>query len=253
MNLFSENLSELSSVAMRRYNLFTDSLLGLLDATLSAPGANTPSVRSKFSHEASVVGWNFIEDEMRDFRSNIDALAEQAVKDASDSTTLSYEDRESIFSQVSESISSYRVALGQQMNRDIRVITSYLMKLAINVQMLQSQRNIGEAMALMTVRSNDVARKALSMTFVDTAGRRWDSHRYVKTLTRQTYLSIYNETIIHAASFGGVNIGYVAELSEQVYFRFIEDGMNGEFKLYDEIKSKYFHPKSSYRVGLISH
>lgn len=155
------------------------------------------------------------------------------------------EDRPELLRYIDETTQDTFSALYQQIFRNQQQAEKHLRNVALQVQMVSDTRNWKRSAALIAVRKNLATQ--FKFNFADRSGRRWDASKYVRTLLREHYVTLYNEVYLYALSKRNRLTAYVK--NEDVNHkdhgtRFYILPISKKDPLYSSIKDQIFHPNT---------
>lgn len=115
-----------------------------------------------------------------------------------------------------------------------------LRRLALRAAMLARQRGWALRAAVVSIRERE--RAQLKSTVADRAGREWDAQRYVRTLLRGHYLSVYNELVLAELALRGEQTARIVIDGEGERRLAVVPGAEPGLPSYDELAAELFHP-----------
>ena len=240
--MIAELIAGYAKECVTRYRAFISELSGELHRTLNSNSPTSPRARYDFEMRAKGLAKEMIRAESVMARVMADTLITKAVG----SIELSREDVLRLNDAKNFAIRQTLAGLEAQAGRDAYVPNNVLIRLAIETEMLSRTSRVTHVDALLRMKKtfgNDL----MKFTFVDRAGRKWDSLRYVETMIRSLLLDSYNEAAMFAMSTRGINQAKISSPNKDydgMRFRFVENDVKGVLPIYSEIKSVIFHPNS---------
>lgn len=246
-----ERVDELAQEAASRYRTFSLAIRGLYETTVAGRGATFGGARQSFQIRAHELLSEHARREKSITQVQTDVLTSESVSDAySDmgASILGQNTSVSILSATMQAMSDMLELLESQLSKDASAAKKALRDFAIKVDILRQQRGWSMSASQIAVREST---KSPKFQFIDRAGRRWNSERYVHNLIRNHYLSVYNESYILAAlSLGQDTLTLRAPEKPDLAFRIMDSSENLELPTYgDLIDRGVLHPQSNYLVG----
>jgi hypothetical protein len=251
------HVDRLAQATADRYGAHLLALGGLFAKVIDGPNPVSEKARNEFRAEATDLTLRFALDESARVRRASKEVALSAVSDAqaalgSAARALSDEQRMMLLGLVGDAAEDVTARLTAQLRDDVRTTHKRLRNFAIQVDMLRSQRGWSLAASIIGVRERN--KGDVRYHFVDRAGKRWQSDRYIRTLVRGAYLTIYNEAFLYLLGVSGKTLARVigpeaGRGNDGVIFAFVNDGKNEPLPTYADIKPAVFHPNALNLVG----
>lgn len=226
-----------------RYAAYTFGLLGMAGQVLNGPDPTAPRERNAYEFGARRLSLRFASDERASLERQTLWIAQRALESVPEAI-LNLEQANLLRERLLGAAEITSDALIAQAGRDANVPKGVLMQLAIRTDMLKNQPGQTKSAALALVRQQ--TDKLLEFKFIDRAGRRWDSLRYIETLVRGHYLTTYNETVMYVLAANGHEIGQIVsdnQLVNGVHFRFAGAAID-DLMTYEDMHASVFHPNS---------
>lgn len=240
------SLNKIAERASHRYSEFLSSLKGIFSGALLSPNFS-PSLRERVVVEAYGKAVAFLEEEKKHIETDIVNVVNDSIDYADTELDLEEEEfslaiQENIDTLVDSLDNLYRIQIERDINTLNNMLKSAYLRNAISARS-SGVKNTGGISAA-------IARDALaraSFEFLDKAGKRWPSDRYIKTIYRHSMVMTWNETMMIRASEVGethliighpdpeyVNLNQVISLNE-----------NPKNLIWADIKEDLFHPNTS--------
>lgn len=171
------------------------------------------------------------------------AAASTQARDAARAEPLSKIDPV-LAARIEDAAESITLALAQQAERDMHAGRDALARFGIEVAMVMGRSGRARCAAIVHVREQN--RRGLELTFMDRAGRRWSSERFVQTLSRGHLLQVYNETVLFELTAAGEQHARVhapGRPEHGLRFRILDEGERS-LPRYEDLVETLFHPNT---------
>lgn len=131
-----------------------------------------------------------------------------------------------------------------QVYRDVSNARQQLQRAVLEVYSAVRTRGISERRAQIEYQMTHSG--AVNFEFVDRAGRRSLSNKFVRSLWRQTLLSVYNEVLLMTLAEHGIQRAAVIRVENGIPhpIEIISLTGEGDLRSYSEVRDEYFHPNS---------
>ncbi|WP_276122560.1 hypothetical protein [Pararhizobium qamdonense] len=241
--MICNHLTDLASQAAARYALFTDGLRAVYRNALNSQILDDAGA----SQEASQLAMTFLGSESAAREAAIQEIAEIAHTTTIDE--IASNDTESLSDEALEHLSvsgSYLAdELLAQASRDIATMRRSIQRVRLEVSLASRSSGRSQRAALVEYMIGNKA--DLEFFFHDKASRKWESKLFVRSVYRQTLLSIYNEVVLFTLADHGLDRAVVEHHSPDAQ----HDGMiialssSTELPTYSEIRETVFHPNAN--------
>ncbi|WP_326894376.1 hypothetical protein U8P73_36545 (plasmid) [Rhizobium beringeri] len=239
--MIPHRLTQAADQAARRYDLLSQTFGALYrSALLSADfgSANQSPVLFNDAYETAGLYFERDKDELAVLSLEIAENAHQSAlaKIASvDSSSLS----DAALAHVSETQTYLSNEIAAQVHRDIAHMRFSLQRAVLDVSMIARTRRLDHRRAQMAYVMKNT--EELELQFVDRRGRRTPTRTFVRSLYRQSLLSIHNETTLHALADHGIETAAVMKLEDGVEKQIDRISIHD----YAELRASLFHPNSN--------
>ena len=233
-----------------RYESFLLSLLGSLEAILSAPNLLATSRRAlsnwvfeKHAHALTEELANTIPTLVRDvFNEAWRDVSRALLLSPNNASLLQMALEEDVGEHFAEEASALVKSLSDQAHRDTMLARRYLREYLAEVGLLVSSGRHTERGARIAVR---VHKQPPAMTFMDRAGRRWRTLRFVNVASNELLFRTYNEVFLYGLYISGRRVAHTNE-DPPTEFAILDRVDN--LPTYQELRESVFHPNSQVLV-----
>lgn len=228
-----------------KFQAFLDAARGVLSETLSGPTPTSQMARNRLAERLSPLVLDYCQTEIDRVEDLTLHVAQTAIADALQSVgKRRYQARRdaSLLDFAKESAHDVQLALIAQAQRDSRMVSKYLRDYALDVDRLLASSGHKYSSALIAVSQR---KGSPVFSFMDRAGRNWQSGRYIETLIRSHLFSIYNDSFLYTLSWFGIESARVSNSGskyDELMFA-IGDSDDG-IPTYESLKKTVFHPNS---------
>ncbi|MBX4911361.1 hypothetical protein HJA82_29045 [Rhizobium bangladeshense] len=236
-------LTELAGLATVRYGLFTDGLRAIYRRALNSQVLDD----SEAAREAAQLALTFLGSEREAMQAAILEIAEIAHRETLDE--IASNDTEKLADEALEhlSVSASYLAdeLLAQASRDIATMRRSIQRVRLEVSLASRASGRSRRAAMMEYMVGN--KSELEFFFHDKASRKWESKLFVRSIFRQTLLSVYNEIVLFTLADHGLDRAVVEHHSPDAQ----HDGMvialssSTELPTYSEIRETVFHPNAN--------
>jgi uncharacterized protein YeaO (DUF488 family) len=240
-------LSDKAGAAYNRYGLFTDGLKSIHRGALLRSDFGSASLTDQLRKHAMHQGSTFLDSELVQMRTDIQEIAEIArtvtLREIQSNDTSNLTD--AIVEHTDASYDYFQTELVVQQTRDIATLQRAMQRAGLEVSIAARSRGKSHRSALMEYTFGNKA--DVEFFFHDRASRKYESRLFVRSLYRQTLLSVYNETVLFTLADHGMTHAVVEHHSPESEFHglMIALSSSNELPTYSEIRDKVFHPNAN--------
>lgn len=240
-------LSEKAGAAFNRYGLFTDSLKSIHRGALLRSDFGSASLTESLRQHATHQGSIFLDSELAQVRADILEIAEIArtvtLREIASNDTSELTD--AILEHTDASYDYFQTELIVQQTRDIATLQRAMQRAGLEVSIAARSRGKNRRSALMEYVMGNKA--DVEFFFHDRTSRKYESRYFVRSLYRQTLLSVYNETVLFTLADHGITRAVVEHHSPESEFHGLKIALSSSSELptYSEIRDKVFHPNAN--------
>lgn len=243
-----DDVSSYAKTFAEKYGAFPLSLMGLYGKALDGYTPLSVRTQSAFREQASSEAIKTSASLSKYLFEQSNAVALQAITDTIDDIIDSAE-REFILDAVKDATATVAAAAAHQLTKDVATVRKMYQQINIRTKMISAQNGWAEGASFIAAREGQNAK----FRFMDRAGRRWDSERFMTTLARGHFLNIYNDVALYALSNVGQRTAKFRSANEAVDgYRFSITGHHGGENLesyQDLIDKGVIHPNCSLLVS----
>lgn len=245
--MITNALSEMAGNAAGRYEDFLERLRAVYSRAISHPDFGTPSHRNSVIQDSGIEASKFLGYEiphLEEDTSEVFREAHQTTIDELQSVTAdTYTDAAQ--EHLQQSLNYLYESINDQVRRDLQKLKSAVNTAMFEVSVSARTRRISNLTAhkeYRVIKSADV-----TFGFRDRANRMWQSDKFIRTIYRQTLLSIYNETVLLALADHGVEAAYVhhADAKSEVHGMKVALSFVQNLPIYSDIRDEVFHPNAN--------
>lgn len=240
-------LTELAGKAAGRYDEFLERLRAVYARAISHPDFGSPAHRTKVFEAASDAAAGFLSQETRFLEEDVNEIFEIAyqttIEKLQSVTSDDYAD--AAVEHLQSSLNYLYDMISDQVRRDVSKLRSAVTTAMFEVAVSARSRRIS---ALTAQREYRVIKAGeVTFGFRDRSNRVWQSEKFIRTIYRQTLLSIYNETVLLVLAEHGIETAYVhhADPKSEVHGLRIALSFVQNLPIYSDIRDKIFHPNSN--------
>lgn len=242
--MLAQDILSIVDKFVSRYNGYMSALVGEISRTIDGPDPTSVKARNSFTRNAEQMFTAALESEMLNLETQVEkiitSIRQELDAEKADLSGLVY---------ISEEIPDIIAAIRDQMLRDGRTGARYLRDFAINVDMLLQSTNYAPASAQIVVRKS---MELPMFTYMDRAGKRWKSDRYIQILIQSFLFRVYNEVYLYILAQQGVNLAVLrytdANHPNQDRYFTVYSHIPGIIS-YIDVKETIFHPNSTVMVS----
>lgn len=238
--MIQNTLTELAQAAGWRYSNFEMALQGAVHQTMNHRAPTAPQAKTMFHAQAINIANALIHSEKKLTEANRQEIVDQAVEQALydlDVENFPGDKREILDQMTANARDAYIGALIAQTGRDIADAKAYLRNFALEIAMTVD--STGHSYSAAVVKAKEHRKAGMSFAFTDRAGKKWQADRYIRVLSRQFLLTVYNEAYLYVIS----QFGWTTASDGETRFSFAGDP--GNLPRYEDVKKDLFHPNSS--------
>ncbi|CCG43289.1 hypothetical protein [Magnetospirillum molischianum] len=234
--------------AGERYASLAHGMNGLYAEALGSVDPTSPKARSDLRIAIYQLAQSFVAGEQAFIDDGLTVAAHQGLADALEALGLGETTAPDLPEPVSELLSAtgehLRAEIVMQIERDVLAVEKRLRDLALKVNVMTRASDISKRAAIIRAQIKD--RGSVEFSFVDRAGRRWPSQRYISTVWRQHLLNVHVETTLHVFAERGAQAVEVVHPDPKSAKNGLMFGLVGQHDLpgLDEIRDDVFHPNS---------
>ncbi|TDW20408.1 hypothetical protein EV128_12538 [Rhizobium azibense] len=241
--MICNHLTELAAQASARYAMFTDSLRTIYRNALNSQKLDD----SEAVRQAGELVITFLKQEAQLVPDTIDEIAEIArtatIEEIASNDTENLSDEALAHLRVSADY-LYDELLAQA-SRDIATMRKSIQRVRLEVSLAARASGRSQRAAMIEYMVGN--KSDIDFFFHDKASRKWESKTFIRSIYRQTLLSVYNEIVLFTLAEHGLERAVVEHHSPKADY----DGMvialssSTEFPTYSEIREQVFHPNAN--------
>jgi len=240
-------LSDKAGAAYNRYSLFTDALKSIHRGAMLRSDFGSASLTGKLRSQATLQGSTFLDSELSQARADIQEIAEIArtvtLQEISSNDTSELTD--AIYEHLDASYDYFQTELVVQQTRDIATLQRAMQRAGLEVAIAARSKGKSHRSAVLEYAFGN--KTDVEFFFHDRSSRKYESRLFVRSLYRQTLLSVYNETVLFTLADHGLTRAVVEHHSPESEFHGLEIALSSgsELPTYSEIRDKVFHPNAN--------
>ncbi|QIG75616.1 putative minor capsid protein [Rhizobium phage RHph_Y2_17_1] len=241
--MICNHLTDLAGQASVRYAMFTDGLRSIYRRALNSQVLDDTAA----TREAGELAVAFLRNEATALEAAIQEVAE--IAHTATLEEIASNDTENLSDEALEhlSVSSAYLAdeLLAQASRDVATMRRSIQRVRLEVSL--ASRSSGRSQRAAMVEYMIGNKTDIDFFFHDKASRKWESKLFVRSIYRQTLLSVYNEIVLYTLADHGIDRAEVEHHSPDAQ----HDGMvialssSTELPTYSEIRETVFHPNAN--------
>lgn len=246
------NFSGLADAAAGRYALFLHGLRGIHASADARGNVVAPGHLEEVTGEGIRLARIYLDNEFDSISKDTSQIVSDAHQSAASalgvSASAELPERITELQGLSEEILRHAIIL--QTERDVAGVRQALRQSALEVELAALVQGISRDAALIQKRA--VEPVAVGFTFLDRAGRNWQSQKYIRTIWRQHALTAWNETYLTMLAEHGIPLAEVdhPDSSSEWVGKVFSILPDSDWPSYAEIRAEVFHPNSDARVSL---
>lgn len=245
--MISNTLNEVSTRAHQRYLALIEQLRGLYHRSLMMKEFGTPALLGYIDREAEAAMLWFLREEAERINLDMQKIAEIARRatieeiasiDASELTDAALE-------HLNASVDYLYSEIVAQVSRDIATLKRTLQRASLEVSVAARSRGLSHRSAVMEFIIGN--KSDVEFAFHDRASRKWASSAFIRSVWRQTALSVYNEMVLFTLADHGLRIAQVESDTAGAahHGMIVALSSNADMPTYSEIRDTIFHPNSN--------
>jgi predicted transcriptional regulator len=234
-------LSEAADAAASRYDLLASTFEAQFKTALLSPQFGYAGQQLAIYNDAYEAAGEYFTRDKEEMAGAVLEIAENAHQRAKqkiasiDASGLS----DAALEHLGESQTYLSNEIAAQVHRDIANMRHSLQKTVLDVGMIARSRRIPQRQAQIAWVMNRA--EDLELAFVDRRGRRTPTRTFIRSVYRQTLLSVHNEIVLHTIADHGLEHAAVMKL---------EDGVEKQVERialtdYADARAVYFHPNAN--------
>lgn len=245
--MITNQLTEMAGHAAGRYEDFLDRLRAVYSRAISHPNFGSAAHRSDVIQASGIEASKFLGAEI----SALENDANQIFTEAHQTTIAQLQSTtpddfvDAAVEHLQHSLNYLYESINDQVRRDLAKLKSAVNTAMFEVNVSARSQRISHLSAhreYRVIKSGDV-----TFGFRDRANRVWQSEKFVRTLYRQTLLSIYNETVLLTLADHGVDAAYVHHADGKAEVNGIKVALtfSQNLPIYSDIRDEIFHPNAN--------
>lgn len=240
--MIADRLDRESDAAAQRYLLLVGTWNGLYQNAFFSGDLTSPPAINDLRDQALAVGGFYMTAEQDAISERLHSIAVDAQGATLDAIAAPVVDK------LAEQPSEHVVALSEyldselsvQISRDVEFMRRQLRNTALAIRMAAQAQGISTKAAAIQHRAHNAAE--LKFQFKDRAGRKWPSHKFVRSAWRQSLLQTHNDTVLLTLADHGLTEAEIQRPSASPERISLLPGSS--LPVYAEIRDEVFHPNS---------
>lgn len=245
--MISNHLTLRAGEAHQRYLAFIDRMRGLYHRALTSRDFGTVAAANAVDREIEDATLWYLREEWHAIQSVSQEIAQIArtVTLQEIASVESIELTDAALEHVSASNDYLYSEIVAQVTRDSMTLKRELRR--VNLEVTISARSRGTSMrsAIMEYMIGNTS--DIEFTFHDRASRKWRSSAFIRSVSRQTLLSIYNEVVLFTLADHGLRTAMIVNQAPDAAHHGMVIAMSSgsEMPTYSEIRESVFHPNAN--------